>query len=280
MGMRHFDAAGSLDVNPASLCGRSASAAGTSLGAPMNVLTVFAHSGSRSLCHALLERFDAGLRAAGHANEVVDLYAIGFDPVIRERDGPNWMDPDVPEEILARMNLRQSLLDGASGPFSRFATRRLVGDRDDRAIIRLLQERYRPKDVAVQQAKVARAQALAFIAPVYFVGFPAILKGWIERVFTLGFAFGLTPAGWRGDLRGRVPLLSHEKALIMQTTLFDQHAYQDGLAGAMKLLVAEYCLHYPGIKTVEHVLFHAVYGADDATRRGYLDQAYRLGREF
>ena len=33
------------------------------------------------------------------------------------------------------------------------------------------------------------ADTLALIAPVYFVGVPAILKGWIERVFTLGFRF-------------------------------------------------------------------------------------------
>jgi NAD(P)H dehydrogenase (quinone) len=54
-----------------------------------------------------------------------------------------------------------------------------------------------------QQEKVARADALAFISPVYFVGFPAILKGWIERVFTLGFAFALKPEAWRGDVSGR-----------------------------------------------------------------------------
>ena len=29
----------------------------------------------------------------------------------------------------------------------------------------------------------------------YFVGFPAILKGWIERVFSFDFAFGLSPDG-------------------------------------------------------------------------------------
>jgi NAD(P)H dehydrogenase (quinone) len=246
----------------------------------MNVLTVFAHSGKQSLCHALLERFDAGLRAAGHVNEVVDLYAIGFDPVIRERDSPNWMDADAPEDIIARMNLRRRILEGAGNPIARFAARRLVSGRDDRGIIRLLQERFRPRDVAAQQAKVARAQALAFIAPVYFVGFPAMLKGWIERVFAPGFAFGLTADAWRGDIRGRIPLLKHEKALIMQTTIWDRRAYQEGLAAAMKLLVAEYCLRFPGIRSVEHVLFHAVHGADDATIRGYLDEAYRRGREF
>ena len=34
----------------------------------------------------------------------------------------------------------------------------------------------------MQQPKVARAEALAFIAPVHFLNFPAILKGWLDRV--------------------------------------------------------------------------------------------------
>lgn len=46
------------------------------------------------------------------------------------------------------------------------------------AYVRLLRERFRPDDVLVEQQKVASAQALAFIAPTYFVGFPAMLKGW------------------------------------------------------------------------------------------------------
>jgi len=121
---------------------------------------------------------------------------------------------------------------------------------------------------------------LAFIAPVYFVGFPAILKGWIERVFTLGFAFGLTPEGWIGDIGGRLPLLKHEKALIIQTTIFNEWAYQAGLKDAMSILIDEYALRYPGIKRVEHEYFYAVHGADDATRRGYLERAYSLGRKF
>lgn len=246
----------------------------------MNVLTVFAHPSPRSFCHSVLERFADGLRDAGHTNEVVDLYAIGFDPVLRERDNPNWMDEHAPQEILEGMHLRERMLEGARGPLKRFAMRRLLGDRDTRGIIRLLQERYRPKDVRVQQEKVARAQALALIAPVYFVGFPAMLKGWIERVFTLGFAFGLTPSAWKGDIEGRVPLLTHEKALIIQTTIFNEQAYLAGLADAMKALIDEWGFRYPGIKQVEHVYFYAVHGADDATRRGYLDRAYALGRGF
>lgn len=246
----------------------------------MRVLTVFAHPGPKSFCHAVLERFDAGLREAGHANEIVDLYKIGFDPLIRERDNPNWMDECAPPEILDRMRLREQLLDSARGPFARFAMKRLLGHRDTRGIIALLRERYRPRDVLEQQDKVARAQALAFIAPVYFVGFPAILKGWIERVFTLGFAFALTPAAWKGDIDGRVPLLTHEKALILQTTLFDERAYQAGLDRAMGVLIDEYCLRFPGVRKVDREYFYAVYGADEAKRRGYLDRAYELGLAF
>ena len=246
----------------------------------MRVLTIFVHPRRQSFCHAVLKRFDEGLRDAGHTNEVVDLYAIGFDPVLRERDDPNWMDANAPQYILDSMHLRQRMLVGARGPLKKLAMKRLVGDLDTPGLIKLLQQRFRPKDVSVQQAKVARAQALAFISPVYFVGFPAMLKGWIERVFTLGFAFGLTPDAWKGDIAGRVPLLTHEKALIMQTTIFDEQTYKAGLADAMKVLIDEWGFRYPGIKKVEHVYFYAVHGPDDAVRNGYLEKAYALGREF
>lgn len=246
----------------------------------MKVLSVFAHPGEKTFCHAVLERFDAGLRDAGHTNDVVDLYKIGFDPVLRPRDNPNWMDANAPDRIVESMHLRERMLEGARGPLKRFLLKRLLGDRDTRAIIRLLQERYRPSDVRAQQEKVASADALAFIAPVYFVGLPAMLKGWIERVFTLGFAFGLTPDGWNGDIGGRIPLLRHEKALIIQTTIFDERAYASRLRDAMRAVIDEYAFLYPGIKSVEHVYLYAVHGADDATRRGYLERAYALGRAF
>src|SRR5512147_1425217 len=143
----------------------------------MRILTVFAHPGARSFCHAVLERFDAGLADAGHSNEIVDLYAIDFDPVLRDQDAPSWMDENVPQDILNRSNVKQELLDSAKGPLSRFLVKRWIGDKDPRAIIKALRDERRPKDVLDQQRKVAAAQALVFISPVWFVGFPAILKG-------------------------------------------------------------------------------------------------------
>ena len=178
----------------------------------MRILTVYAHHNPRSFCHAVLERFTEGLRDAGHVSEVVDLHAIGFDPVLRDHDTPDWIDDSVPDDVLEHMQVRRSLTEATRNPIRRLMVRRWIGDRDDREIVRRLRALGAPRDVAEQQAKVARADALAFIAPVYFVGFPAILKGWIERVFSLGFAFGMTADAWRGDVAGRIPLLTHEKA--------------------------------------------------------------------
>jgi NAD(P)H dehydrogenase (quinone) len=246
----------------------------------MHVLTVFAHPGARSFCHAVLERFDAGLREAGHTNEILDLYAIGFDPVLRSRDTPSWLTETIPDDMLDRMRLRDNLLDDAGGPLKRLALKRLIGDRDARGIIRLLRERFQPKDVIAHQQKVARAAALAFIAPVHFLSFPAILKGWLDRVWTPGFAYDLTADAWRGDITGRRPKLTHQKALIIQTTIFDKRAYDAGLREAMRMVIDEFTLTYPGILHVEHEYFYAVHGADDATRRRYLERAYARGLEF
>ena len=204
----------------------------------------------------------------------------GSTRCIRPSDAPSWLTESIPDDLLDRMHLRESLLEGAGGPLRRFAMKRLLGDRDSRGIIRLLRERFQPKDVLVQQQKVAQAQGLAFIAPVHFLSFPTMLKGWLDRVWTPGFAYDLTAEAWRGDINGRRGLLTHEKALIIQTTIWDERSYDTGLREAMVKVIDEYTLTYPGIKKVEHELFYAVHGADDDTRRGYLDRARWLGRNF
>jgi NAD(P)H dehydrogenase (quinone) len=247
----------------------------------MRVLTIYAHHNPRSFCHAILTRFTDGLIDAGHTSEVVDLHAIGFDPVLTERDAPDWIDDSVPDDVLTHMHVKDSMLEATNDhPLRRLMLKRWMRGKDERGMVRAIHAKGAPRDVQIQQEKVSAADALAFVAPVYFVGFPAILKGWIERVFSLDFAFALEPEAWRGDIRGRMPLLKHEKALIMSTTIFDERSYEAELGSAMKTLIDDFALRYPGIRSVEHVYFYAVYGADDETRRRYLDRAYSLGRDF
>ncbi len=245
----------------------------------MHVLIIFAHPSPNSFCRAVLERFTQGLQAGGHTSELVDLYAIGFDPVLRPRDLPNWIDETIPSDQLERMDLKRQIIDSAGGPIRRFLLRSRLRNATPLDLVRLVKQ-HKPRDVAEQQEKVARADGLAFISPVYFVGFPAILKGWIERVFSLGFAFGMTAQGWNGEIRGRRPLLRHSKALIINTTLFNEKSYAAGLGDAMKQLIDEFALRYPGIKEVEHVYFYSVGSVDDSTRRAYLQRAYELGKHF
>ena len=240
----------------------------------MKVLTVYANPSPKSFCHAILEQFTQGLEDAGHTYEVVDLYAMRFNPVLKARDFPNWIDENIPLEILKRM-----ILENSGGPIQRFILDRWLRNKDISYISKMIR-RLRPNDIVEQQNKIAQAQGLAIIFPVWFVGFPAILKGWVERVFTYGFAYSLTPEGWRGDVKGRVPLFNHEKALLISTTLFNEESYHTGLGEAMARLIDDFGFRYPRVKKVEHVYFYSVSAVGDDARRSYLREAYRLGKEY
>jgi NAD(P)H dehydrogenase (quinone) len=247
----------------------------------MKVLTVYAHPNPTSFCHAILERFTRGLSDAGHESEVVDLYAMKFDPVFTRDDYSFFVHESVPPELLDESELRANMVTAAGGPIRRHLAERWLRDKGLRELIRIA-ERQRPKDVLAQQEKVAAADGLAFIAPIIWMNFPAILRGWVERVCTYGFVYTMTREGWlEGDLSGRQPLLHHRKALIMTPTFFRESDYRDsGCGAAIERLVDDFGFRYPGVEQVEHVYFYAVNAAGEETRREYLRHAYRLGHEF
>ena len=245
----------------------------------MRVLTVYAHPEPKSFCHAILEKFTKGLEDAGHTSEVVDLYAIRFDPVFRTQDYASYVNDNIPMEILEQMNLKQRVLDSAGGPVQRFVARRWLQDKNPMEVAKFIHD-HRPKDVIEQWEKLKSADGLAFIAPVFWLHFPAILKGWFERVFSYGDAYALKIEGWGGHANGRVPLLKHEKALVISTTLFSEEDYKADWEAPMTRIIDDWGLRYPGVKKVEHVYFYSVPSVDDETRRGYLERSYKLGKEF
>jgi NAD(P)H dehydrogenase (quinone) len=112
------------------------------------------------------------------------------------------------------------------------------------------------------------------------MGFPAILKGWMERVFAYGFAYTLTAEGWAGHLDGRVPLLTQRKGLIVTPTFFTEAEYDTGWRDAMDTVLCDWCLKMAGVQETSHIYFYAAVAADEATRTRYLNQAYTLGKEF
>ena len=57
-----------------------------------------------------------------------------------------------------------------------------------------------PDDVRDHQARVDAADVLTLIFPIYWWSFPAILKGWIDRVWNRGWAYGPRKLGLRKGL--------------------------------------------------------------------------------
>jgi len=110
---------------------------------------------------------------------------------------------------------------------------------------------------------------------------PAIVKGWMERVLTYGFAYKLNEKGWKGDPEGRTPLLKIKKAIILQPAFMSEKVYREkGFKDAMTKTIDEWSLKYPGIESVEHLYFHSILSVSPAVRKKYLEQAYIKGKEL
>lgn len=147
----------------------------------MNVLWVFAHPEPRSLNGVLRDHGVAELRALGHRVRESDLYAMGWNPVV----GPADFGHDPRDRLMVGDASERAHAGGTLSP-----------------------------DIRAEQDKLAWADALVLQFPLWWHGMPAILKGWFDRVFVQGFAFGLPGARRYGDggLAGR-------RALVVTTAV-------------------------------------------------------------
>ncbi len=125
------------------------------------------------------------------------------------------------------------------------------------------------------QERILAAQGLAFVFPVWWFGPPAMLKGFVDRVFQENFAFRFKEGGL---VEG---LLHHRRALVLNTTGASALMYRTfGFGDPLRKSFCDWTLRFCGIKEVEQILFHEVVNTDDATRAAYLLEARWLGREF
>ncbi|WP_144633259.1 NAD(P)H-dependent oxidoreductase [Bordetella genomosp. 13] len=127
-----------------------------------------------------------------------------------------------------------------------------------------------PADVIAEQARLDRADALVLVYPVYWWSFPGQLKGWIDRVFTNGWAYEDNNDGKlvKKLERLRVHLVAIGGA-DMRT--YDRHGYQ----GAMKLQIDHGIFGYCGAPVVASELLLPV---DGRIPPGHLDTAHAIGR--
>ncbi|MGW2227281.1 NAD(P)H-dependent oxidoreductase [Streptomyces formicae] len=190
----------------------------------MKILVVSAHPEPRSL-NASLARFAVGhLRAAGHEVRESDLYAMKWKATVDADDFP------------------------ADGD------RLHVMDASERAT---LAAGLTP-DVAAEQEKVLWSDAVILQFPVWWFAAPAILKGWIDRVFTAGFGYGPTlPPPYSGQqFAGRRALVS--VTLGARETSFSDRGIHGELTDVL-YPIQHGLFWFTGIAPLEPF---AVYGAD------------------
>jgi NAD(P)H dehydrogenase (quinone) len=137
----------------------------------MNVLIVYAHPEPQSFQAAMRDTAAAALRSAGHVLQVSDLYTMQFDPVSDRRNFSTVADAQ-------RLNLQheESLASRHSGFVPALQT---------------------------EIDKLRWCNLLVLQFPLWWLGMPAILKGWIDRVFALGVAYGGGHHFDTGVLRGK-----------------------------------------------------------------------------
>jgi len=161
----------------------------------MHVLIVYAHPEPRSFNAAMKDTAVRALRAAGHTVTISDLYAMNFNPVVSRADFTTTHDPDH-FDVLAEQRHTASL--GAP---------------------------YAP-DVQEEQRKVTAADVVIFQFPVWWRGMPAILKGWVDRVLTLDFAYGGGKYYETGGLKGRRAMLTATTSMPMTDAQVHEWLYQ------------------------------------------------------
>lgn len=159
----------------------------------MNILIVYAHPEPRSMSGAMKDCAVETLVALGHTVVVSDLYAMQFNPVASRSDMQQPAD-----ELYFQLQIEQAAA---------------------------LRENTFSSDISIEQEKVRQSELLIFQFPLWWYSVPAIMKGWIDRVLSYGFAYG-----GGASLQGR-------RALLSLTTGGPEHTYQPDMRGTLDLLL-------------------------------------------
>ena len=142
----------------------------------MNVLIVHAHPEPQSFCTALKSTAVQELKALGHQVQVSDLYNMGFNPVASAAD---FSDRANPAYCVYALEQRHGVETGSIAP-----------------------------DIQVELDKLLWCDLLILNFPLYWCSTPAILKGWIDRVFVSGKVYGGKRFYNHGGLKGKRAMLS------------------------------------------------------------------------
>lgn len=210
----------------------------------MKVFIVYAHMEPRSFNAALLDRAKKTFADMGAEIQVSDLYSMNFNPITSPAD-------------FARQP--------AVGGFNYYDEQKRAYDGG-----------YLADDIVAEIEKIAWCDLLILQFPLYWFSMPAILKGWIDRVFVPGFAYG--GGAWydKGRLAGK-------RAMVTTTmAAFPQMMAADGINGLIDVNlwpIQNGILAFCGFDVLAPYIANAVPYIDDGARREILDvYAKRLSK--
>ncbi|VVE66936.1 NAD(P)H dehydrogenase [Pandoraea captiosa] len=204
----------------------------------MNVLIVYAHPQPRSLNGALRDFTVQHLQAAGHHVQVSDLYAMQWKTTIDEHDAPQ-RDPSEP--FHASLDSMKAYQSGTQSP-----------------------------DIAREQEKLRWADTVIFQFPLWWFSMPAILKGWVDRVYAYGFAYGVgehSDTHW-GDRYGEGSLSGKRAMLVVTTGGWESHYSARGINGPIDDVlfpIQHGMLFYPGFDVLPPFVAYRTSRVDGAT---------------
>jgi NAD(P)H dehydrogenase (quinone) len=122
--------------------------------------------------------------------------------------------------------------------------------------------------VLAEQVRIERHQAIAMVFPVWWWSFPAMLKGWIDRVWNRGWAYDESK-------------LTLQRGLLIGVASSGPKTYDGprGYRGAMETQLVQGILDYCSVPRGRlELLMNST--DDDATRQKLLARARTLGRDF
>jgi len=106
-------------------------------------------------------------------------------------------------------------------------------------------------DIAAEQQKLDRADMLILQFPLWWFSMPAIMKGWVDRVYACGFAYGVgehSDSHW-GDRYGEGRMAGKRAMLIVTAGGWASHYGPRGVNGPIDDLlfpIQHGMLWYPG----------------------------------
>ncbi|PYY56325.1 flavodoxin family protein [Curtobacterium sp. MCSS17_011] len=97
-----------------------------------------------------------------------------------------------------------------------------------------------PPEVVAEQQRIDRATDLVLVFPVWWWSMPALLKGWVDRVFVNGWAFDVEPEGGMRRNLGRltvhlVPIAGDDAGV------YERHGYAEALRTQIEHGIVEFC---------------------------------------